>query len=179
MGNEAEHPALKNFSTTMEAAKGTGKGAIGGAVVGAVAGGIGAAVLGGVGIGSALGAGAGLLGFLGGPLGFITLPLGAVAGGILGAGAITTASIAGGAILGAKAGAVIGGARGLINSGEEIEKKKQNLIDNFERNELRQERREAMDMRRMMVRQQAQSMGMGVTPDGLPRGRGAGGQQLA
>jgi len=77
-----------------------------------------------------------------------------------------------GAIFGAKVGGVIGGVKGLLGAGEEVEKKKQQMIDNYERNEMRQERRDAMEMRRVAMRQQMQSMG--VSPDAVGRGRGGG-----
>ena len=168
MSEDTEHPALKNFNGTIETVKETGKGALGGAVKGGL---IGGAVAGGLamlapaalmlipGVGWALGG---------------ALAVGGSAVG-LGTGLVSSAAI-GGAVFGAKAGGIIGGARGLMGAGEEIEKKKQNLIDNFERNEMRQERREAMAMRQQATRMQLARQGaaMGVSPDSLPRGAEAG-----
>lgn len=169
MGNEAEHPALSNMNTTVETVKETAKGAIGGAAKWGL---ISAGVVGGLAMLA--------------PAALMLIPgVGWLAGGALALGGSTAMGASGLAlgaatsagIFGAKVGAVVGGASGLMGAGEAIEKKKQNMIDNYERNEMRQERKEAMEMRRMAMRQQMG--GMGVAPDGLPRGRDMGGRQMA
>lgn len=142
------------------------------------AGGVALGAVGGTTIGVALGAlVTALTGGLGAPLGIALATAGAAGGGLLGMGSLMT----GGAVLGAKIGAGGGALLGLVNSGDAVEKKKQDLMDSYERNEARLERREAMDMRREMSRMNLarQAQGMGVSPDSLPRGMSGQGRQMA
>ena len=158
---DSEHPALKGFSETAETVKETGKGAIGGAIkwglIGAAAGGALAIAVPALltlipGVGLLLGPAA-----VAGSIGF------GVAG----------AAMLGGAKLGAMVGGALGGIKGLAGSGEKIEEMKQQRIENFERNEARQERREMVSMRRDMMRM-GQQRG-GVASPALPQqGRGQG-----
>jgi hypothetical protein len=205
----AEHPALKNYSGVSETVKSTVMGAlkwglIGLAVIGggmALASGVGVvggAIAGGViaagagtllfpGVGTAVGglvgaAGGGLLGlggsWLGGTLASTIVGGTLKAVGLGAVAAIIPGGIVGGLIAGAIGGAAIGIVSGLLNSGEANEKKKQQLVDNYERNEMRQERREAMGMRHEMSRMNLarQAQAMGVSPDSLPRGMSTGRQ---
>jgi hypothetical protein len=168
MSDSSEHPALKNFSPALETVKTGAWGAIKGAIIGAAIVGVAAVALPAL-IGGVIGGVAG-----GGILSIITAPLGAVVGGGISAG--LGGAIAGG-MFGAKWGALIGGGMSMLGAGEKIEEKKQQMVENYERNEMRQERKMAMNMRYASMQQPARTMG--VSPNALPNQQVGMGHQIA
>lgn len=139
---EGEHPALKQFSETGEIAKQTMRGAASGAIKGLL-------WTGGIALGVSL----------------LTVGIAPLAGYMLG---VTATGLL---LTGAGLGAALGGGFALVESGEKVEEKKHQMIDNYERNEMLLERRAAIEMRRDHMRAASgnQAMSLGVSPNALPR----------
>lgn len=171
--NEFEHPALKDFNEPIETVKHVAGKTVKGGLIGGV--------VGGAGLLAATAAFAALT-----PAGWVATAgtailetLGVIEiGGVVGA---TTAVATTGAAIGGIAGAGIGGAMGISNAGEAIEDKKETIVAQAERMEVRKERAQAMQIQKnaaiAAANAQGQQMGV-VPPQGLPP-RGQNGQNLA
>lgn len=168
-GSEAnDHPALQKagFNSTTTAVTSTAKSTLFGALKGALIGGLilgGAAFLGGAallmlpGVGQLIAGAAWITGF---------------------AGTAVTAATMAGATWGGIAGGAYGLVNGVTNAENVVSERRDEIISDYERNAVRQQRAQVMaqrqQMQEMAMLQQQQQMGMGVG-QGLPMGNKMGG----
>lgn len=165
---DLEHPALKDFSEGVYTAKHVAGKTVKGGLIGGLVGGVGI---------PALAAIAGVAGVAAsGPIGWlITAVGGGSAAAIIGGEAITSAVVhtaATAGLIGAGAGAAVGLATGVSGADEAVEKRKEEIVAQSERMEVRKERAEAVavqkEQQKMAMDMQAQQMGLTPT-QGLPQ----------
>lgn len=176
--SDDQHPAMKRFNRPVTMVKHVVGKTAKGAIIGALVGGAGALLLGLIG-GGAVAAALGAIPVVGWILAPLIAPLTAAAGASL-VGALGGATA--GAILGAKIGAVISGLFSLGSMGEAADEESERLMAGYERREARMERMEAMahrrDQQRLAMAQQAQAIG--INPNsGLPHDRGMGSREFS
>lgn len=167
---DLEHPALKNFSEGAFTAKHVAKKTLKSGLIGAAAGGIGFGAIALMASGAALSA-IPIVGPIAMALGVTTTTGMGIIGSAL-AGAATTGALVGGGV---------GSAIGLVTSGsnadDAVRDKKEEIIAQAERGEIRKERSDALQMRRaqMHAAMESQSEQMGVAQvvpqQGLPQGQ--------
>lgn len=156
---DSSHPALKNFSPMWETVKNVARKAIKWAAIGAIAGAIAFAIVPGIGGAIVSGLGGLFSGIFGG---------GGAAMGVFSS-AVTSAAVPG-LLLGAAAGAVLGGLSGLAGSGEKVADVADMRIDAYDRKMIRQQQQLAMN-----VNLANQGLGTDImSPGGLPMERAEG-----